>query len=402
MNRISWLISGALGLVLFAAPCRADTVFLKDGTEIPGEIVEESPAAVVIKDGRTGRLRSIRRENIDLVVRDKPKTDNSSLFGLGTGLRTRVKPVVKDEDEPKEGEAAEGEKKEGEGEVKAPDGEKKPGEGETAEGEKKEGESAEGEKKPGEAEKTAEGAGAPDEKKDAFAVPEKHQAAFKKGLELLGSQNPTERAKGKSDLQALGKEIIPGLIPVLLHKDPEARACAADLLSEFNAKNSIKFLVEALYGIMPDKGEAATWNRGNVRSLKDALSRTTGQSFINVEPRSPLVQDGLQKYVKWYNENFDRLPSQVGEPEIDPTDKDYFAKLKEARSLKLEKRSFPRPALSADIATGQKPGTPPPTEGYKTVEKEFKENFPTATRENAAGVIREKDKETAKDFFDNP
>ncbi|GMV84035.1 MAG: hypothetical protein AMXMBFR7_52190 [Planctomycetota bacterium] len=386
---------------LLSPLCFADTIFLKNGSELEGEIVEETPTTVVFRERLGGAVRSIKRENVDLVVRDRPKTDDSSLFTFGTGLRNRKAEEEKKTAEetadkpPVEGEKTAEETAEGAktGAEADPEGKKTEGDAGTEEtGEK----TAEGDPKDGEtgAKKPAESA----EKPDPFAVPKEKKEAFDKAVKGLGSEKPSDREAAKAKLKSLGKDVIPGLANLLQHADAETRRTACDLLSDFNAKNAIKQLVETLYAVMPGSGQAASYQRQYVRSLKTALQTTTGQSFISVEPSSPLVQDGLKKYIDWYNANFDRLPPQIGEPEIEPTDPKYYEKLKEARALKLEKREWPRPPMSADIVTGEKPPAKP--ESYTRPEdKKYEEQFPVVKRDSADGIIREQDREKAKDFF---
>lgn len=380
--------------------CFADTVFLKNGTELEGEIVEETPTTVVFKERLSGAVRSIKRENVDLVVRDRPKTDDSSLFTFGTGMRNR-----RTEEAKKSAETADVPPAEGEKSAEEPAEGAKTEAGETPEGKKTEGDAgteeagekpAEGDPKAGE---TAEKKPAePAEKVDPFAVPKDKKDAFDKAVKGLGSEQPSEREASKAKLKALGKDVIPGLAKLLQHSDAETRRTACDILNDLNAKNAIKQLVETLYAVMPGAGQAASYQRQYVRSLKTALQTTTGQAFISVEPSSPLVQDGLKKYVEWYNANFDRLPPQIGEPEIEPTDPKYYEKLKEARALKLEKREWPRPPMSADIVTGEKPPAKPETY-TRPEDKKYEEQFPVVKRDSADGIIREQDREKAKDFF---
>ncbi|MBE7465173.1 MAG: hypothetical protein HS116_16980 [Planctomycetes bacterium] len=391
--------------------CFADTIFLKNGSELDGEILEETPTTVVFKERLSGAVRSIKRENVDLVVRDRQKTDDSSLFTFGTGLRNRkTQEEKKTAEEPGDKPPAEGEKtgeetaegaKTGEetaegaktGAEADPEGKNTEGDAgtegtgeKTAEGEPKDGET--GAKKPAETE----------EKADPYAVPKEKKDAFDKAVKGLGSEKPSDREAAKAKLKSLGKDVIPGLAKLLQHSDAETRRTACDLLNDLNAKNAIKQLVETLYAVMPGSGQAASYQRQYVRSLKTALQTTTGQAFISVEPSSPLVQDGLKKYVEWYNANFDRLPPQIGEPEIEPTDPKYYEKLKEARALKLEKREWPRPPMSADIVTGEKPPAKPETY-TRPEDKKYEEQFPVVKRDSADGIIREQDREKAKDFF---
>jgi hypothetical protein len=123
------------------------------------------------------------------------------------------------------------------------------------------------------------------------------------------------------------------------------------LVGQLNGRSAVKHVIEVFYSAMPDTGEAATYQVPFIRAAKATLPAITGQSFINVEADKSLVQDGLKKYIEWYEKNYDRLAPQLGEQEIEPTDPEYDKKLAAARKLKLAKKSWPRPPLPADIVS---------------------------------------------------
>ena len=50
--------------------CRADTVYLTDGTEANGTIIEENASTVVLRLDN-GTLRSYRRDDVDVIVHEK-------------------------------------------------------------------------------------------------------------------------------------------------------------------------------------------------------------------------------------------------------------------------------------------------------------------------------------------
>ena len=99
-----------------------------------------------------------------------------------------------------------------------------------------------------------------------------------------------------------------------------------------------------------------------------------------------LVQDGLKAYIDWYNANYDRLPPQVSDPVIEPTDPEYGKKLKEARKLDLVKRDWPRPPLPADLAGGVPKNNDRPDVTADSLErpadKTFKDTIPTVKTED--------------------
>jgi len=399
-----------LKLIAFALAgsglCQADTVFLKNGDEIAGDIVEEGHNAVVIKDGATGALRSVSRANIDIIVYDRKAEVQPAIVA-----KAEPPPEVK---APKEGEKkeGEGEKKEGEGEKKEGEGEKKEGAPAAKEGEKKEGEPAakEGEKtaeKGKEGEKKAEGKegekkeGAAEEKPKKVNRPELTQDEKDRIEDLMkdmDTNDPDARGKAKEKLEKIGTKVIASLTDGLYHKRTEARAACATLLGQMNARNAVKQLIEVFYAAVPDKGEPATYQVVFLRGVKTALMSTTGESYLNHEMDKPLVQDGLKKYIEWYEKNFDRLPPQIDEPEIEPTDAEYLKKIKEARALKLVKKEWPRPELSVEHALG-KTRPFPPGQAERPQDLDYKNAFPVTDREKAGGYIRQDDKKFGEDFF---
>ncbi len=361
-----------------AADLRADTVFLKDGGEVEGKVVSESKFSVVVKSAN-GRMHSIRRTNIEVIVYEEEAAP--------------VRPVIvgqahKAPASEKDGVA--GEKKEQGKEKVEGDGDPK-GKGEAGKG-------GEAGKDPSSKDGKGKDEIAKDEKPVWPVLAPELLAKVKVQMALLESDNPAERGRAKSALVGLGKDIIPEMILGLNHKDERVRVACCDVLGSLNARNAVKFLIETLYAVLPEKGNAAAYHRGYIRSLKTTLASTSGQAFINVEPNSAFVQDGLLKYIEWYEVNYDRLPPQVGEVEVDPTDPDYVKKLKDARKLVLKKRTWPRPPMSADQALGGKQEVPKGA-GERKVDTEYKERFPTTDRETSGGYIREADQQYAEDFF---
>jgi hypothetical protein len=421
-----WGLLSALALGA-ATAADAETVFLKNGEEVTGQIIERSPIAIVVKEERTGRLRTIRRSEIDLILAQpaekpppplEPEPDAKGGLAPAKAATTEPGEAAPAGGTPKAGETAAkqepgaGEAKAGETAAKQEPGAGEAKAGETAAkqepgaGEAKAGETAAkqepgaGEAEAGEtAAKQEPGAGEP-KAAEKPTLPPDVQKVVDEAMLQLDSDDPPVRAQAKQDLLAQGVQIIPALTEGLYHRKSEARAVCADILGDMSARNAIKQLIEAFYAAMPDRGECATYQRVFVRALGAALAKVTGQHFLDVEARSPLVQEKLAKYVLWYNDNYDRLPAQVGEPRIAPTDQEYPRKLKEARALKLEKREWPRPPLSADIIQGQdKVEAPAGAAGARKTDVEFGKSFTRTDRESGGGLIREGDKKFRDGFF---
>ena len=395
-GRLLWLPLCAV-LSLASAPVHGETVFLKDGEEVVGQIVARTPNAIVVKEWRTGVLRTIKRVDIDLILAE-PAAPPARATAPTPELPKAEAPKAAKTAKPKTGETTPPKTSQGKqpkaGETKAAgageEGKAEPGK-ETAAGE-------EGKAEPGkEAGKPAEGENA--EAKKPEVSPELKKI-FADAMVQLDSEDPTERAAGKQAIEDAGTNIIPALVEGLNHKRTEARAAVADLLGTMSARNAVKQLIESFYAALPDSGRPAAYQTVFIRALGNALSSLTGQTFITTEAKNELVQGACQQYIDWYNSNYDRLPKQVGEPEIKPTDPDYVAKLKEARKLKLEKREWPRPPMPADIIQGQEKVEMP--EGAPTTRKddiEFGKSVQRVDRATMDGVVREADKNFGRDFF---
>ncbi|MCK6474708.1 MAG: hypothetical protein L6R28_23555 [Planctomycetes bacterium] len=392
-----------LGLFLLgfgtAHTCAAeDFVVLDDGSEIRGTIQEESSSALTIKETDSGQIRSVRKDHCVMIERAK----KAAIQDVQQVVRVQVSAPS----ETKTGDTENtGQKEGGEGEKAG----KKDGEGGD------EGEAKEGDEKGGEGGKTADKKGEKGKGEanvDANGWPildEKLKASYDEAFAKIDSDNPAERSEGRSALSALGKDIIPELIKGLNHIRAETRGICAELLGEFSARNAAKAMVESFYANMPDKGACAWYVRPYINSLKSALPKVTGQSYIGVESRSPLVQDALKQYVDWYNGNYDRLPPQVGEEVVDPTDPEYMDKIQKARALQLARKSWPRPAQSSELDSetadsgsdsgGEQKGYP--KEASRNADKKWaeKEYGEKVDRESAGGLFREKDQQYGKDFF---
>jgi hypothetical protein len=396
------LVWASLFVLATCSVARGETIFLKDGEEVIGQIIERTTGAIVVKEFRTGVLRTIRRSEIDLIL------DTPAPIAQQKVVPTAVPvPVPAKAEEPKKGEPKKGETKTAEG-TKKTEGEPKKGETKTAEGEKKtEGETktAEGEKKTEGETKTAEGEkkteGAPAEAEKKADVPPELRQVFDDAMVDMDTDDPDKRGEAKRRLEKEGEVIIPVLVEGLNHKRTEARAAVADLLGEMNARNTVKQLVESFYAALPDSGRPAYYQTVYIRALGAALAKLTGETYITTEAKNELVQNACKQYIDWYNANYDRLPKQVGEPDIKATDPDYVKKLKEARQLKLAKRDWPTPVSPAVIATGDEKSAklPPEAPTETKTDIEFGKSIPKVDRSSMGGEVRQADKDFGKSFF---
>ncbi|MGD0093612.1 MAG: hypothetical protein ABSE73_27195, partial [Planctomycetota bacterium] len=102
------LFCATLFLALAGLSCRADTVYLSDGTEASGTIVEEDANTIVLKRSN-GAVQSYRRKDVDAVVYDRkaPGEPAADAPLVAPKLKTKkAKAAETDETAaPKEGEA---------------------------------------------------------------------------------------------------------------------------------------------------------------------------------------------------------------------------------------------------------------------------------------------------------
>ena len=425
----------ALGIAAACSGAQAmDTIYLKNGDEFGGTIVERAGGTITIKL-ESGGMRSVPERDVDVVVR------------AAEPVKPETKPEAKPEHRPESAEMPkESTKPTGEGnnpengELKTVEGNKEgskpaphtgPTEGKVVEGGGTEGPApvvAEGAKEGTEAtkpqepkkgieptdskeeakDKTDKGDKGKDDKDDPKKtlterfVPKEFQEFCKDAFKRLDVEDPTERAAVKGEFVAKGPKIIPALVEGLNHRRSEARQACAEALGELRAQNATKWMIEAIFSAVPAKGRPLPWQVPFLRGLKDGLTAITGQAFITVEPSSAQIQDGIQKYIEWYNANFQFLPPQVGEAAIEPTDPDYVEKLKKARALVLAKKDYPVPPGSVDQAIGKEDELVPNGATAADKDKQFEKSIPKGERENAGGVMRESDKDFGKNFFNRP
>ncbi|HYG77393.1 MAG TPA: hypothetical protein VEK08_20470 [Planctomycetota bacterium] len=412
---LAFLIGGSTVFSL-----RADTIYLNNGSEVNGTIVEENANTIAVKRAN-GTITSVRRSDIEAIVYDRKKDEG----GLKTTARrtevkppepkaaeskpldtkpapatTDVKPAVPATAEAKPETAATPEK------PATPAAETKPATGEpklTADVTKTETKQdppkpdapkAEAPRTAAKPEEKKPEPGKKDEaKKEEWtpppglpAFPEKakrmskeKEEQFMSALARLATTEEAPRVAAKNEIAAMGPDVLPYVVAGINHVNVEARSSCMSLIGQLNGRTAVKQVIEVFYSVMPEKDAAPSWQVPFVRAIKETLPTITGQSFISVQPDKALVNDGLKKYIAWYTENFDRLPKQLGEPEIEPTDPDYAKKLKEARSLKLVKKDWPRPPMPAEMVGGKPP--PPASASERPADRALRDSVPTISRD---------------------
>jgi len=328
----------AVGLLSlgWALACHADTVFLKNGTEVEGTVVEENNNTVVVKL-RHGANRSFRRVDVETIVyENKPLTPK--VAAPVEKPEVKVEPV-----KPADKAAADAKKEEKKDDkAKADDPNAKKDDKAKADDPKAKKEEDDWSPPPGLA-------GFPEKAKRMDKAKEE---TFINALEKLGADDETARTAAQGDIAALGPDALPYVVAGINHTSVFARSACMTLVAQFNGRAAVKQVIEVFFAAMPESDAAATWQVPFIRAIKATLPAISGQSFITGEADKLSVQDGLKKYIDWYQANYDRLPPQLGEQKLDATDPEYDKKLKEARALKLAKRSWPRPPMPSDLAVG--------------------------------------------------
>jgi hypothetical protein len=216
-------------------------------------------------------------------------------------------------------------------------------------------------------------------------MPEDKEKLFLAAMEKLSSDDEKAREEARATISGFGAEAMPYLVTGANHTSVWTRSHCMTQIGALSGRNATKHVIELFFSAMPDAGEAATYQVPYIRAIKTTLSQITGQSFINVEPGNSMVQDGLAKYVEWYNANYDRLPPQLGEPKLDATDPEYGEKLKKARELKLAKRAWPRPPMPADQTSNKTNSRPqvPAGGGERKTDKDYGDSYKKIGREDA-------------------
>ncbi len=412
-----WL-SGSV-LVGAMLGCRADTIFLTDGREINGTITSEDQQTIVIKTTR-GVSRSIRRAEIDTVVRDKAKAvvkdEPKSVVGPPPpiGGPAGTKPVA-----PQTGVVPAAAPLTG-ATVKLPPipntaASVNPATPDAASDNATSPKivavpSALTNPKPGTATGPIPIGGFPENSKRMTA---RKEALFADAMDAIkaGARNleDASREAAISDIRALGSDAIPYLWAGVQSENVDVRTVSMKLIGQLSGRTCIKRVLETFYMTMPEASAAAIWNVPFVDETIKTMTSITGQSFVNVEARRVGVQDGLKKYIEWYKTNFKALPKQIGEPELDANDPGFDTKLATLRELKLVKREWPRveTVLPADLVAGpnktapEKPAEPIANDVERKGDKKFGNSIPTVADEGSA-LKRPNDKPTTAATDENP
>jgi hypothetical protein len=366
----------------------ADQVFLKSGDDYDGTVIEDNGNTVVVKT-TSGATRSFRRSDVDTIIYGKKPTGSAAepapaatAAGADTKKEGISKPLPVGEVGP-EGTKADGTKADGtkKTDTAKADGTKTDDKTDAKEkGEK--GEKTDAQKAAEEEEKAwkewTPPPGLSSFPDHAKRMDKAKEQKFIEDLDKLANADTSAAAKG--EILGMGKEVLPYVIAGCMHASADTRTACMKMLGQIpDNKAATKQAIEVFYAAMPTDGKAAWFQVQFIDAVKETLPIITGQTFITVQARDSLVQQGLKGYIDWYNANFQSLPPQLGEKKFDKTDADYVKKVAESRKLKLQKRDFPSPPAPSDLqSTPNKVNNRPPL--------------------NESTAQRESDKNYAKDF----
>lgn len=219
------------------------------------------------------------------------------------------------------------------------------------------------------------------------------EGQFMRALDALasaGAGNTDAINKAKGDISSLGAEALPYVVAGTQHQNVDARSACMSLIPQMDGKRAVKQVIEVFYSAMPAEGRAAWYQVQFIDKIRETLTAITGQTYISVQSKDALVQDGLQKYIEWYNQVYLTLPPQLGEKKISQTDPDYGKKIAELRKLKLNKRDWPSPPAPSDLQDpnklGAQKGATPLNEvtTQRAVDRDFaKDGFQKVDRNDA-------------------
>ena len=416
MKRSQWIVaSGLLGLALGGSGCRADTIFLKTGVEIEGTVTEDNGNTVVVKE-TNGTTRSYRKADVDTIVYSPkvsiqaqptpppaapttpatPATEVAPRTGTPAVPGTATVPAVPGTPGTPGTPAVPG----------TPGTPAVPATGATgpdATAPAKTGDAAEPPVDPNDPAAVA-AAKAEKEWKEwtpppglasfpdhAKRMSKEKEAQFMRALEALGNAKSGDTAainQAKADMSALGAEALPYVVAGTQHASVDARCACMSLIAGMDGKRAIKQVIEVFYAAMPADGRAAWYQVQFIDKIRETIVAVTGQTFITVQSKDSLVQDGLKQYIDWYNQNMMSLVPQLGEKKIPDTDPKYVTKIKEMRALKLAKRDWPSPPAPSDLQDPNGRGANKPQLNSGTTQRASdtqysKDGFQTIGRDDA-------------------
>jgi hypothetical protein len=183
---------------------------------------------------------------------------------------------------------------------------------------------------------------------------------------LSDSADPSDRTQAIETLHSAGD---PGLAILvedgLYNAIPSIRTRAADLLGTWGGQRVLKPLIEAFYSAAYPT--LPSYQIDYVQTLAGQLSRLTNQDFYFYARRSARAPEVAAAMISWWDQNWDRVPPQLGEPELDPTHSGYKEMLKIERSLALIHRDFAGSNLPPEIAGPPQPNSPADQEFLRTI-----------------------------------
>jgi len=158
-------------------------------------------------------------------------------------------------------------------------------------------------------------------------------------VNALGFENTDSRADAHRILTSAGDEGLAVLLERgLYHPVPSVRTGAVRMLGTLGGKRVLKPLLEAFFAAAAPT--VPPYQVSYVDALASVISNVTGQNFSYYARRSARGPEVASAMVQWWNQNWQSLPPQLGEPELDLRTPSNVSYVKEFRQLNLQPRQF--------------------------------------------------------------
>lgn len=188
---------------------------------------------------------------------------------------------------------------------------------------------------------------------------------------------PAVRALADAALRKAGDHGLAVLVAYGLYNDvPSIRTGSAEMLGSLGGMRVIRELIEAFYSaatptVPPSQHEY-------LKMLRDQVSSVTENDFFFYIRRTSRAPEVAAEMVSWWDQHWQTVQSQLGEPKLDQTSPYYFEELRSLRTLKLVKRKFGSANYPADVGV-------PPGEVTRETDQPFKKTIPVLPRESIDG-----------------
>jgi hypothetical protein len=160
----------------------------------------------------------------------------------------------------------------------------------------------------------------------------------------------------------------------LYHDSPLIRARSAELLGTLGGQRVLRELIEAFYASAAPT--VPPYQREYVKMLRDQISTITNKDFYFYIRRTARAPEIAAEMVNWWDQHWQTVVPQLGEPELDQTSPYYFEELRILRTLTLVKRDFSNNTnYPASVGV-------PPGEVTRDADQPFKATIPVIPRDS--------------------